>query len=100
MRPHRHLETVKFLVKHGADVKAHRNDAIKSAAIGGHLSVVSFLQEHGADIKACKTKRVYDYVEDMSHSDPEYKAMHNYLLYMIEYGSCCYIEHMARANAS
>lgn len=95
-----HLETVKFLVKHGADVKAHRNDAIKSAAIGGHLSVVSFLQEHGADIKACKTKRVYDYVEDMSHSDPEYKAMHNYLLYMIEYGSCCYIEHMARANAS
>lgn len=95
-----HFDVVKYLCDHGADVAAHRNDAIKSAAIGGHLSVVRLLQEHGADIMACKIKRVYDYVYDMSHSDKEYKAMYNYLLYMIKYGSCCYIEHMARANAS
>ena len=64
-----HLEIVRFLLEHGADVNtdctifiqiiappADRNlggSALINAAENGHAAVVHFLVEHGADVKNC-----------------------------------------------
>lgn len=45
-----HLETVKMLMKHGADQKDSR--AIQWAAQNNHQETVLFLVENGADVKA------------------------------------------------
>lgn len=46
------LDVVKYLVEHGANVCVNDNYAVKWAAHSGHLSVVQYLVEHGADIHA------------------------------------------------
>jgi ankyrin repeat protein len=55
-----HLEIVKLLLEHGADVNAKTKEgygytALHSAASNGHLEIVKLLLEHGADVNA-KTK--------------------------------------------
>ena len=45
-----HLEVVKFLVQHGADVTSQNNNPIRWASEFGHLEVVKFLVQHGADV--------------------------------------------------
>jgi ankyrin repeat protein len=47
-----YLEVVEFLTKHGADLTAGDNDAVKWASHNGHLEIVEFLTENGADITA------------------------------------------------
>jgi len=46
-----HLDIIKYLVEHGADVTARDNDAVRWAASNGKLDVVKYLVEHeGADM--------------------------------------------------
>jgi ankyrin repeat protein len=49
-----HLEIVKLLLEHGADVNAKTayETALHLAAEKGHLEIVKFLLEHGADVNA------------------------------------------------
>ncbi|KAJ7759531.1 ankyrin repeat-containing domain protein [Mycena metata] len=50
-----HLDVVKFLIEHGADVNAENEDGCTSlylASRNGRLEVVKFLIEHGANINA------------------------------------------------
>jgi hypothetical protein len=43
-----HLETVKYLVSLGADIKAQNNSAVIEASGGGHLETVKYLVSLGA----------------------------------------------------
>jgi ankyrin repeat protein len=49
-----HLEIVKLLLEHGADVNAKTayETALHLAAGEGHLEIVKLLLEHGADVNA------------------------------------------------
>ena len=46
------LESVKKLVKCGADIRADNDLALQWAAYYGHLEVVKWLHQNGADIRA------------------------------------------------
>ena len=41
---------VKYLLEHGADIHAHKDEALKWAAYCGHLDVVEYLIEQGSNI--------------------------------------------------
>jgi ankyrin repeat protein len=47
-----HLDMVKYLVEHGADIHAKEDYALRWASLTGRLKVVIYLVEHGADIQA------------------------------------------------
>ena len=47
-----HLEVVKYLVDHGANVNAQDDYALRSAARNGHLDVIKYLVGHGANVNA------------------------------------------------
>jgi len=47
-----HLDVVKVLVQHGADVHASNDGALRLASEYGHIDVVKFLVEHGANVHA------------------------------------------------
>ena len=47
-----HLEIVKFLVEHKADIHVNDDLALSYAARKGHLEVVQYLVNQGADIHA------------------------------------------------
>ena len=47
-----HLDVVKFLVEHGADVTAQRSRAVVGTAGSQQLEVVKYLVEHGAAVSA------------------------------------------------
>ena len=49
-----HLETIKYLVSLGADIKAQNNYAVQLASEYGHLETVKYLVSLGADVKAEK----------------------------------------------
>jgi ankyrin repeat protein len=46
-----HLEIVKYLVEHGADIHIWEDEALRVASFNGHLEVVKYLLLQGADIK-------------------------------------------------
>ena len=46
------LESVKKLVKCGADIRANNDYALRWAAENGHLEVVKWLHQNGANIRA------------------------------------------------
>lgn len=48
-----HLKCLKYLVKKGGDIHALRDEAIRMACDRGHLDVVKYLVEKGANITAC-----------------------------------------------
>lgn len=48
----KNVEVMKYLIKHGADVHADNDYAIRYSAINGYLEVVKYLIEHGADVHA------------------------------------------------
>jgi ankyrin repeat protein len=45
-----HSEIVKLLLEHGADIHASDDSSFKSACYYGHLEIVKLLLEHGADL--------------------------------------------------
>ncbi len=45
-----HLEVVKYLVEHGADVHAEDDAALELASMNGYLKIVEYLTEKGANI--------------------------------------------------
>ena len=47
-----HLEVIKYLVSLGADIRADNDEAVRWASYYGHLEVVKYLVSMGADIKA------------------------------------------------
>src|SRR3989338_7549375 len=47
-----HLEVVKYLVEQGADIRAYDDDSVGMASKNGHLEVVKYLVSQGADIRA------------------------------------------------
>ena len=47
-----HLEIVKYLVKHGADIHTQNDYALRYATEKGYLDIVKYLVENGADIHA------------------------------------------------
>ena len=47
-----HLDVIKYLVEKGADVHADNNYALKWSAVKGHLDVVKYLVKKGADVHA------------------------------------------------
>ena len=49
-----YLQTVKYLIKHGARVNARHDEALKTAAMRGYLSVVMYLVQHGANIESSR----------------------------------------------
>ena len=58
-----HIEIVKYLVEHGADINKRNNDGWSPLLIvcfNGHIEIVKYLMEHGADIK--DKDRVVDYL--------------------------------------
>jgi ankyrin repeat protein len=55
-----HLEVIRFLVEHGADVRANNSDATINAAKNGNLELVKFLVESGADVTAKDNRALYE----------------------------------------
>ncbi len=49
---HGHLEVIKYLVEHGADIHAEDDYALRLAGLNGHLDILKYLVEHDADIHA------------------------------------------------
>ena len=47
-----HLDVVKCLVEHGADVNAQGSYALREAVKSGNLDIVQYLVKHGADVNA------------------------------------------------
>ena len=47
-----HLETVKYLVSQGADVRANDDYAVQWASENGHLETVKYLVSLGANVRA------------------------------------------------
>ena len=47
-----HLEVVRLLLDHGADVHANYDDALSWASENGHWRVVQLLLDHGANVHA------------------------------------------------
>ena len=45
---HNHLETVKFLVKNGMDVRVENNEALKFSVIYGYKEMTKYLIDNGA----------------------------------------------------
>ena len=45
-----HLDVVRLLLEHGADVHARDNYALRWASDNGHLNVVSLLKQYGAKL--------------------------------------------------
>ena len=56
-----HLDVVKYLVEHGADIHAKDDFALFCAVDSGHTDIVKYLAKHGADVHACN-----DYVADIA----------------------------------
>jgi len=54
-----HLEIVKILHEHKADIFACENDALKFAAIKGHVPVVEYLLKQKADINVLDDYGIY-----------------------------------------
>ncbi|GAV53589.1 hypothetical protein ZYGR_0AK00910 [Zygosaccharomyces rouxii] len=73
-----HLDVVKLLVDHGADVNVQSYEMFKDtplidASANGHLPVVKFLLESGADSLVCNAKGLtaYDSIEEDADLDDE-----------------------------
>lgn len=73
-----HLDVVKLLVEHGADVNIQSYEMFKDtplidASANGHLLVVKFLLECGADSLVCNSKGLtaYDSIDEEADLDEE-----------------------------
>lgn len=73
-----HLDIVKLLVNHGADVNVQSYEMFKDtplidASANAHLPVVEFLLEHGADPLVCNAKgfTAYDSIDDDADLDDD-----------------------------
>lgn len=62
------LELVKYLIKHGANVHAHREAPLRMAASNGHLKVVEYLLDNGANPSA-QNNAAIKYAEDNGYED-------------------------------
>jgi ankyrin repeat protein len=49
-----HIETVKLLLDHGADVHVDNDRALRCASDNGHTETVKVLLDHGADAEVLK----------------------------------------------
>ncbi|KAG6823702.1 hypothetical protein H0H87_000480 [Tephrocybe sp. NHM501043] len=76
-----HLEIIKFLVEHGANVNAKGRwdeTPIHKSAEQGHHEIVKFLVEHGADVNAKSEKKILglfalaDFLQDLWDATPLY----------------------------
>ena len=72
------LEMVKYLVERGADIHAEDDYALRWAAEKGHYEIVKYLVEKGADIHA---------LEDYAFRWAAYKGHYEIVKYLIERGA-------------
>jgi ankyrin repeat protein len=53
------LETVKYLVRNGANVHTSNEEALRRAAVNGHLDIIKILVKNGANVNACDNEVFY-----------------------------------------
>jgi hypothetical protein len=59
-----HLEMVKYLVEHGADIHKNDDEALSVSAGNGHLDIVKYLLEKGANLNAEENYALQSSVEN------------------------------------
>ena len=59
------LESIRYLVEQGANLRAYDDYALRLAAWYGHLEVVKYLLEQGANLHA-KTTVHFDWLQKMA----------------------------------
>jgi Ankyrin repeats (3 copies) len=67
-----HIDIVKCLLEHGADIHVENDYILRSSAENGRLDDVKYFIEHGADINTIKylassTKEIHSYIVDYLH---------------------------------
>lgn len=44
------LDILRYLIRHGADINANNNDALRAVCSNGHLHILRYLRKHGIDL--------------------------------------------------